>query len=91
VREVKEEFDIVIDVLELLEVVNHIIPEEKQHWVSPSYIAKHIGGEPKIMEPDKCTGMKWVSLSEINRDDLSLASRSNYDKFIKRYGVDKIF
>ena len=91
VREVKEEFGIDIKVIEFLEVVNHILPEEKQHWVSPSFVAKHIGGIPKIIEPQKCFGFKWIKIGEINPDELSCASRSNYQKFIKKYGMVKTF
>jgi mutator protein MutT len=91
VRELKEEFEIDIEVIELLEVVNHIIPEEQQHWVSPSFIARHIGGNPKIIEPDKCLEFRWMRLSEINPDELSKASKSNYHRFIEKYGATKIF
>lgn len=90
-RELKEEFEIDIEVIELLEVVNHILPKENQHWVSPSFVAKHIGGDPRITEPDKCTGFKWMKISEINPADLSESSKSNYNKFIERYGETKVF
>ncbi|MFZ2226803.1 MAG: NUDIX domain-containing protein [Candidatus Moraniibacteriota bacterium] len=86
-REVKEEHDIDIEVVELLEVVNHILPEEKQHWVSPSYVAKLISGEAKIMEPNKCDEIKWVSLSEIDPETLSVASRSNFSRYVEKYGL----
>ncbi len=91
VREIKEEFEMDIKVLEFLEVLDHFIPQEKQHWVSPSYIAKHISGEPKNMEPHKCLGLKWVDIKDINPDDLSISSRSNYNKFVEKYGKEKIF
>ena len=90
-REIKEEFGMDIKVLEFLEVVDHIISEEKQHWVSPSYIAKHIGGEATIVEPEKCIGFKWVDISDINPNELSIASRSNYEKYIEKYGKEKTF
>ena len=90
-RDVKEELDIEIEVIELLEVVDHILEEENQHWVAPSYIAKHVSGEPKIMEPGKCEGVKWVGLSEIDATVLSLASRSNFLKYIKKYGYSAPF
>ncbi len=86
IREIKEEFAIDIELIELLCVVNHILPEEKQHWVSPAFIAKHVGGDPKITEPDKCLGFKWVEINELNPDELSKSSRLNYHKFIKKYG-----
>jgi len=91
VRELQEEFDIEIEVIELVDVVNHILPEEKQHWVSPSFVARHVGGVPRITEPEKCTGFKWMKLAEINPDELSMASKSNRQKFIEKYGVTKIF
>jgi 8-oxo-dGTP diphosphatase len=88
-REVKEEFDIEIEVIELLEVVNHIIPEEKQHWVSPSYIAKYISGTTKILEPDKIDEFKWVDISEIKIELLSIASQHNLITYKSKFG-DKI-
>ncbi len=88
-REIREEYDFDIEVLELLEVVNHIILDENQHWVSPSYVAKKIKGEPKIMEPEKCTEIKWVDLSEINPDELTMPSKSNYLKFKEKHGFKK--
>jgi 8-oxo-dGTP diphosphatase len=86
-REIKEEYDFDIEVLELLEVVNHIIPEEKQHWVSPSFIAKKVGGTPRNLEPEKCTEIRWIDLSEINPDELTMPSRSNFLKFREKYGL----
>lgn len=91
VRELKEEFEIDVEVIELLEVVNHILPEEQQHWVSPSFIAKHVGGIPRITEPEKCIGFKWIKITEIDPNILSVASRSNWQKFIEKYGTTKAF
>jgi len=85
-REIKEEFGIDIEIIELLEVVNHIIREEKQHWVSPSYIAKYISGNLRITEPDKIEEVKWVDISEIDINCLSLASKSNFIKYQEKYG-----
>lgn len=85
-RELKEEFDIEIKIIELLEVVNHIIPEEKQHWVSPSYITEHISGTPKIMEPDKIDDFMWIKLSELDENILSIASKNNLLSYRKKYG-----
>lgn len=84
-REIKEEFDMDIEVVELLEVVNHILPEERQHWVSPSYIANHISGEPKIMEPEKTEEIKWVDISEIDPNDLTLPSRFDLEVYKEKY------
>jgi mutator protein MutT len=64
-REMIEEYDMEIDVLELLSVSDHILPDEGQHWVSPTYLARHCGGQPRIVEPEKCTAIGWFALSAL--------------------------
>jgi 8-oxo-dGTP diphosphatase len=78
-REFVEEYGMVIEVGELLGVNNHILVEEQEHWVSPTYLARHVSGEPRILEPEKCTAIGWFALSElpeplsqITRDDLEM-------------------
>ncbi|MEK7122855.1 MAG: NUDIX domain-containing protein [Patescibacteria group bacterium] len=88
IREAKEELDITIEILELLEATNHIILEERQHWVSPSYIARHVSGEPTIMEPGKLDEVRWVALSDIDQRSLTSASVSNLVAYIKKYGTE---
>lgn len=84
-REFKEEFDIQIEVIELLEVVDHIIPDEKQHWLAPSYIAKYVAGETKILEPHKIDAFEWADISKIEFDTLSLASQQNFITYKNKY------
>ncbi len=64
-REVKEECDVEITVEKLLGVCDHIVKNEKQHWVSPSFLCRIIEGEPKIMEPSKHVDMKWFDLNNL--------------------------
>lgn len=64
-REVKEEHGIDIEIIKLLSVSNHIIPGEKQHWVSPAFLCKIKGGTPQILEPDKCDEIRWFSIEEV--------------------------
>lgn len=64
-REVKEECDVEINVEKLLGVCDHIVKNEKQHWVSPSFLCRIIEGEPKIMEPSKHVDMKWFDLNNL--------------------------
>lgn len=85
-REFKEEFDIDIEVKELIEVCDHIIHDEKQHWVAPSFIAVHIKGVAKIMEPKKITDIQWIDIAEIDIEVISLVSRSNLLAYKKKYG-----
>src|SRR5512135_2272853 len=53
-REIREEYGAEISVGELVDVADHILPQEHQHWVSPSFVCQIISGEPQIKEPEKC-------------------------------------
>lgn len=64
-REIKEELDIDIELIKFLTVTDHIMPEEDQHWVSPSYLARIKSGEPKILEPHKCAEIKWFNIDKV--------------------------
>lgn len=84
-REIKEELDVTIAVGELLDVCSHIIPEEKQHWVSPTYICTIIKGEPRIMEPEKCADLDWFSIAEMEALPLSLVTQHDLQTLKKNY------
>ena len=64
-REFAEEYGMTIEVTELLGVNDHILLEEKEHWVAPTYLARHISGEARILEPEKCTAIGWFELSQL--------------------------
>ena len=64
-REFLEEFEMIIEIEELLNVSDHILPQERQHWVSPTFIGRHIGGTPHIAEPQKCSAIGWFSLTDL--------------------------
>lgn len=84
-REIKEEFDIEIEIIGLLTVVNHVIPNEWQHWVWPTYIARHVSWEPIIQEPDKISQFIWEDIDKIEESQLTLASRENIQVYRARY------
>jgi 8-oxo-dGTP diphosphatase len=85
-REVREEFDIEIEVLEQLITEDHILEDEGQHWVSPTFIARHVSGEPRIMEPEKCDDFKWVDLEEIKNYELSVITQSDLETYLIKFG-----
>ena len=68
-REMREEYGIEIEPGKLLDVCDHIISAEHQHWVSPSFICSLTKGEPKILEPHKCEEIGWFSVEEIKTMD----------------------
>ena len=79
VREVKEEYDLTIAVERLLDVVDHIIPAEKQHWVSPTFLCRITNGSPRIREPHKCEQIGWFRLNEIPEGELTIASKKSLE------------
>lgn len=83
-REVKEELDIEINVGEMLHLVDHLIPEEKQHWVSPTYICQITSGTPRILEPEKCAQIGWFSLEEAEALPLSIVTKHDIEVLKKR-------
>lgn len=64
-REMREEYGIEIAVGELLDVVDHILPEEHQHWVSPTFLCTITSGTPVIRETGKCAAIGWFALEVV--------------------------
>jgi 8-oxo-dGTP diphosphatase len=85
-REMREEYGIEISVGELLDVVDHILPEEGQHWVSPTFICRITSGIPEILEPDKCAEIGWFHSHEIP-DNLTQITRINFEHYRHRLGL----
>ena len=65
VREIREELSIEVVVEGLLRVVNHVLPEDGQHWVSPTLVCRYVSGTPTIREHEKCSGVEWFSLDHL--------------------------
>jgi 8-oxo-dGTP diphosphatase len=78
-REMREEYGFEIAVGELLDVVDHILPDEGQHWVSPSFICSVVSGEPVIQEPEKCSEIGWFLPDDLPWDltQVSQVTREN--------------
>jgi len=81
-REIREEYGVEIEVGELLDVVDHILPDEGQHWVSPTFICRIASGEPVIREPDKCSDIGWFTPDQVPHA-LTAISRENFENYVK--------
>ncbi len=86
-REIREEYGLDIEVGDLLDVVDHILPDEGQHWVSPTYICRPLPGQPdpRILEPGKCTEIGWFAPRQAPTD-LTVITRHNLQHYLEREG-----
>jgi 8-oxo-dGTP diphosphatase len=82
-REMREEYGVEIAVGELLDVVDHILPDEKQHWVSPTFICTVTSGEPVIREPGKCTQIGWFAPENVPTG-LTRITKENLEHYWQR-------
>lgn len=82
-REMFEEYGFEIHVGELLDVVDHLLPEEGQHWVSPTFICTITSGEPRILEPEKCAEIGWFAPNRMP-EGLTMITRLNLEHYLRR-------
>lgn len=90
VREIFEEFGITISVDRLLDVVDHIIPREQQHWVSPTFLCRILSGTPRIREPHKCEKIHWFAPRDMPVEDLTIASGSSFLSYQKYLSLSSL-
>lgn len=62
-REVKEETGLEVGKIELISVADEMryIKSDGKHYVNIGFKAEYIGGEPRVMESDKCKKWRWFS------------------------------
>ena len=78
-REIQEEYGVDIEIMKQFPAADHIIPDENQHWVPSTFLARiEKGQEPKIMEPDKCDGIGFFSLKNLP-SPLSIITKIDLD------------
>jgi len=82
-REIREEYGVDICIGEMLDVVDHILPDENQHWVSPTYICRINSGTPGIHENEKCSAIGWFDPHNVP-EPLSIITRENLRHYLER-------
>ena len=87
-REVEEETGLEVDEFELVSVYDEMryIKTDNKHYLGLGVRARYRGGEPRIMEPDKCQKWGWYSL-----DNLPAKMLDNTEGIIKNYKAGKIY
>ena len=84
-REIYEEINVEIEVVELLEVSDHIFVDEKQHWVSLTYLCRITSGKPIIAEAEKSEALGWYTLEEANKLPLSVLTINDIKSIEKKF------
>lgn len=75
IREALEEVGVEIDLVRLLCVTDHCLPQEDQHWVSPAYLGRILGGHARNCEPEKTLEVRWFALGELP-SNLTITARN---------------
>lgn len=58
-REVREETGLEIHDLQHGPFTNNVFEADNKHYVTVFVVARPAGGEPQMLEPDKCEGWAW--------------------------------
>ncbi len=87
-RETKEETGLDVSEFELISVADELryIKTDNKHYLNIGIMAKYRGGEPKLMEPDKCREWRWFSL-----DNLPEKMMEGTELIIKNFKAGKIY
>jgi mutator protein MutT len=81
-REMREEYGVEIEVGQLLDVVDHILADEGQHWISPTYLCRIRSGEAQLCEPGKSSEIGWF-FPEHLPPDLTRITRENFRHYLE--------
>ncbi len=65
IREAREEVGVAIAIQSLLCVTEHRLPAERQHWISPAFLAQILHGTPSNREPQKTKQVQWFPLDAL--------------------------
>lgn len=76
-RNVKRKYDFEIKIVQLLGVYEVIDKVNGDHWISTTFLCEYEGGEPKIMQSEKCSDWGWFTLREIEKLNLNRISKLN--------------
>jgi len=66
-RETKEETNLDVGECRLVSVADEMryISTDGKHYLNLGVKVEYIGGEPRVMEPNKCLGWHWFSLDNL--------------------------
>jgi 8-oxo-dGTP diphosphatase len=77
-KEVREETGLEIGSIELFYVSNDrgYIESSRKHYVTLAFRARYLGGDPIVLEPEKCERWQWYSLDQLPDSVASFCSHA---------------
>ncbi len=87
-REVKEETDLDVSECELVSVADEMryIKTDNKHYLNLGVRVRYEGGEPKLMEPEKCAEWRWFA-----KDALPERMLEGTHLILRNYAAGKIY
>lgn len=79
----REEVGVEIAIDSPLCVTDHRLPFEKQHWVSPAFLARIVQGQAKNCEPNKTKEVRWFPLNQLPQN-LTATARNAIESYKRR-------
>jgi 8-oxo-dGTP diphosphatase len=64
-RECREEIGVAVEIDRILTVVDHIVKEDGEHWVSIEYLAKVMSGKETNADIDENREMRWFAMDAL--------------------------
>jgi 8-oxo-dGTP diphosphatase len=81
VREAREEAGVDVELIRLLCVTDHVLPNEEQHWVAPAYLGRIVSGNARNCEPDKIREVRWFEIGSIPQN-LTTTARNAIEAYL---------
>jgi 8-oxo-dGTP diphosphatase len=81
VRECIEEVGVSVRVERFLTVVNHIVPEDRMHWVSIEFLCSVVEGHARNVGEQESSDLRWFPFSTLPKR-LSQPSREAIQAFL---------
>ncbi len=83
-REAREEIGVEVAIEGLLCVTDHLLPQERQHWVSPAYLGRVAKGCAKNCEPRKTRDVRWFPLDQLP-PNLTITARNAIAAYSRQF------
>jgi ADP-ribose pyrophosphatase YjhB (NUDIX family) len=86
VRKAREEAGVEVELVGLLCVTDHVLPDEEQHWVAPAYLGRIVSEDARNCEPDKTREVRWFEFGSVP-ENLTITARNAIEAYVRQRGL----